>query len=158
MPQRSQPSRHAPDVEATRPPLTTLLDEVRLLWHVMSQVAERLHEEDGVTLGMRAVLESLSAHGPATVPDVARRRRVSRQHVQLLVNALTEQGLVVAVPNPAHRRSSLIELTPAGRETFDRMARRELRFLERLTIAGGPESVTKAAATLRSIREQMEVG
>jgi hypothetical protein len=40
---------------------------------------------------MRAVLEFLSRHGPASVPQIARRRFVTRQHIQALVNGLMEQ-------------------------------------------------------------------
>lgn len=149
--------RSARDGELARAPLPYLLDEVRLLWHVMSQVAERLHEEEAVTLGMRAVLELLATFGPATVPDMARRRRVSRQHIQLLVSELAKRGLVATAPNPAHRRSGLIELTGEGRVTFERMSRREQRYLERLTVPGGDEAVTRSAATLSAVRELMEV-
>ena len=151
---RTRPPRDGePDVDA----LGSLLDEVRLLWHVMSQVAERLHHGENLTLGMRGVLEQLHRLGPATVPGIARQRRVSRQHIQLLVNALGERGLVTTALNPAHRRSSLVELTPAGRETFERMSRREQRHLESLDVLGGDEAVARAAATLRDVRELMEV-
>ena len=37
-------------------PIEELLNQVRLLWHVMVRTAERLHEGESVTLGMRAVL------------------------------------------------------------------------------------------------------
>jgi DNA-binding MarR family transcriptional regulator len=155
---RTQPSRSSSvrEGEITHPALTSLFNEVRLLWHVMSTVAERLHEEEGVTPGMRSVLELLSAHGPATVPDMARRRRVSRQHIQVLVKALTERALVGLAVNPAHRRSGLVELTQQGREVFDRLSRREQRYLARLAPPAGDEAVAQAAATVREIREMME--
>ena len=53
-------------------PVDELLDQVRLLWHVLVQAAERLHEGEPVTLGMRAVMEFLARNGPTTVPDKER--------------------------------------------------------------------------------------
>ena len=64
----------------------------------------------------RAVLEFLDRGGDQTVPDIARQRSVSRQHIQLNVNALTVAGWVEDQPNPAHRRSPLISITASGRE------------------------------------------
>lgn len=64
----------------------------------------------------RAVLEFLDREDRQTVPDLARRRSVSRQHIQVSVNALIDRGWLRTLPNPAHRRSPLIALTSAGRE------------------------------------------
>src|SRR5512133_2203110 len=105
--------------------LDELLDEVRLLWHVMVQAAERLHEDEPITLGMRGVLEFLARSGPTAVPDIARSRHVTRQHVQGLVNDLLELRLVSLDDNPAHRRSALVRLAPEGQKAIDRMKRRE---------------------------------
>src|SRR4051812_20304648 len=97
--------------------IEALLDEVRLLFHRAAEVASELHGAEQVSVGMRAVLEVVHRAGPLSVPDVARRRHVSRQHVQTLVNALLARELVTAEENPAHRRSPLISLTPAGART-----------------------------------------
>jgi DNA-binding MarR family transcriptional regulator len=127
-----------------------LLDEVRLLWHAMVRTGERLHEEEPVTLGMRAVLEFL-LHGPATVPHIARSRHVTRQHIQGLVDALLELDLASLATNPAHRRSSLVRLTPEGRGAIDRMRRRERRFIDRIDLGVDPGELRRAALTLRAV-------
>jgi len=98
------------------PELDDLLDEVRLLWHVAVQATERLHDGEAVTVGMRAVLEFLARNGPRSVPDIARSRLVTRQHIQSLVNGLLELRLVSLEDNPAHRRSSLVQLAPEGED------------------------------------------
>ena len=133
-----------------------LLDEVRLLWHAMLQSGERLHGKEPVTLGMRAVLEFLALGGPATVPQIARSRRVTRQHVQALVNALLALELVALDANPAHRRSSLVRLTPEGREVMERMRRRERRLFERIDLGGKAGELERAARTLASVRLALE--
>jgi len=53
-----------------------------------------------------------------SVPDIARRYQVSRQHVQVTVNRLLELGLVRSSDNPRHKRSSLFYLSELGRDTF----------------------------------------
>jgi DNA-binding MarR family transcriptional regulator len=135
--------------------MEALLDQVRLLWHVLGQVADRLHEDE-VTLGMRAVLEFLDREGPKAVPEVARSRRVTRQHIQALVNDLLELHLVVLDANPAHRRSALIRLTDEGQEAFRRMKRRERRFFDDLDLKARPGDLRQAAATLKAVREALE--
>ena len=56
--------------------------------------------------------------GSLTVPQIARRLGVSRQHTLRLTNDLAREGLVELVPNPDHKTSPLIELTADGRETL----------------------------------------
>jgi len=135
--------------------LDGLLDQVRLLWHVMGRAAESLHQDEPVTLGGRAVLEFLVRNGPAAVPDIARSRHVTRQHIQALVNALRELRLVSLDDNPAHRRSALVRLTPEGRKAIDRMTRRERRFLDGLALKARPDDLRRAAATLSAVREAL---
>ncbi|MGW9262776.1 MarR family winged helix-turn-helix transcriptional regulator [Gordonia terrae] len=55
---------------------------------------------------------------PMTVPQIARRLGVSRQHILRLTNALADEGLIEPVVNPDHRTSPLLELTPAGRDVL----------------------------------------
>ena len=54
-----------------------------------------------------------------SVPQAARRLGVSRQAVQRLADELDTDGLVRYITNPQHRRSPLLELTDAGRQTLD---------------------------------------
>jgi DNA-binding MarR family transcriptional regulator len=132
-----------------------LVDEVRLLFHALVQRGDELHAEEAVTMGMRAILELLDRSGPASVPAMARARRVSRQHVQALVNPLLDLGYVSKAPNPAHKRSPLIRLTRPGEETIRRMRRREAAVLGSAR-ALGEERIRATATALRAIRERIE--
>jgi DNA-binding MarR family transcriptional regulator len=122
----------------------------------MGQAAERLHGDQPITLGMRAVLEFLSGHGAAPVPDIARSRHVTRQHIQVLVNELLALRLVSLDDNPAHRRSALVRLTPAGQKAIERIKRRERRFFDGLQLTAKPGDLRRAAATLGAVREALE--
>ena len=55
------------------------------------------------------------ADAPLTVPQVARRLGVSRQHILRLTNELENEGLVASGPNPDHKTSPLLTLTEQGR-------------------------------------------
>jgi DNA-binding MarR family transcriptional regulator len=124
----------------------------------MVQAAERLHEGEPVTIGMRAVLEHLSLNGPATVPAIARSREVSRQHIQTLVNDLVAGGLAALEPNPAHQRSALVRLTPEGKAAIGRMKRRERRIFDALELDAGEGEIRRATKTIREVRRSLGGG
>jgi len=137
-------------------PFIKLAAEVRKLFHQLAATVEALHVDlDGITASHRAVLESLYRGGDQTVPALARSRPVSRQHIQTLVNALETRKLVEAIANPAHLRSPLIRITPAGRACFEEMRSRERALL---TSKRSPVTVTElesATDILRRLREHL---
>src|SRR5690348_8726939 len=47
-----------------------------------------LRQDVGVTAAMRAVLEALHERGAQTVPQIARSKKVTRQHIQALADKL----------------------------------------------------------------------
>ncbi len=135
--------------------LEDLFDEVRLLGALLDLERERLHADQPVTRGMRGVLEVLRLEGPRPVPAIARQRHVSRQHAQALVNRLKQLRLVALSPNPEHRRSVLVRLTPVGRRTFERMRVKERRGVARLERGLRGAGLVAAAQTLRRVREAL---
>jgi DNA-binding MarR family transcriptional regulator len=90
------------------------------------------------------VLEILHDRGPRTVPQIARQQGVSRQHIQVVVNALLAAGLVECIDNPDHLRSPLVRLGAAGSKACEAVRRREARLLAGLAkrISGGDLKVT----------------
>lgn len=132
-----------------------LTGETRLLFHRLRATADEIHRERGIPAGQRALLFDLDEGGPRTVPQLARARPVSRQHVQMLVNPLLAAGWVELVDNPAHRRSKLVRLTSAGRGLVRSMRRRETAFLERLPLGLSARSLRSAARVLAEVREAL---
>ncbi len=130
-----------------------LVDEIRLTFHALGSFASR---SGGIDAPGRAVLEYLVRNGPTTVPDIARRRGVSRQHIQTLVNALGDGGLVVAEPNPAHRRSPLIALTPAGREHITAITTREQELVGPFVEQLDPATLASSVDLLRALRRYLD--
>lgn len=129
-----------------------LFNETRLLFHALREWAETLHSGLDVSVAMRGVLELILLGGAATVPDMARARGVSRQHIQQQVDALLERGLLERKDNPAHKRSSLIALTDKGRALIQNMRADELNALSRLQVGVSDNAVAEAAQVLSSWR------
>lgn len=71
--------------------------------------------------GSFGFMRSLALLGPLTVPQIARMRPTSRQRMQRLADELAEQGWLEFNPNPAHRRSQLMQLTPEGRVHYEQL-------------------------------------
>jgi len=129
-----------------------LLTESRLLLQLLKQWSDRLHAGGPVTNPMRSVLERLLRSGPVTVPAVARALGVTRQHVQLQVDALLDAGMVLREPNPAHKRSSLIALADKGRAVIESMRAEERRAFARLQTGVSDEAMADAAQVLAACR------
>jgi len=101
----------------------------------------------------RAVLEFLDREDRQTVPNLARSRAVSRQHIQVLVNELVDHGWVQTVPNPAHRRSPLVTLTQAGRERLASAKAIEEAIVNEMSRHFASEDLTTTARTLGQLEE-----
>ena len=133
----------------------TLLDEVRLLYHRMVQIGEAIHRDEPVTLGMRAVMEFLLRKGPTTVPNIARSRYVTRQHIQTLVNALRASDFVTLEDNPSHKRSALVSLTRKGASLIRRMQNREEHLYKAADFGMTQGQLAKATRALKEIRQSL---
>lgn len=109
---------------------------------------------EGLPIGVRAVLDLLRAHGPLTVPQMGRAQALSRQFVQRMVNDAAAGGLVEAIPNPAHQRSSLIRLTDDGRTAIETVIARESELLKRV---GGDLTDEDVDTCVRVLTRTLEV-
>ncbi len=132
--------------------LDALLDESRALVIRLQMAADDLHQDLGLTPGMRALLRHLAEQGPATVPQIARAREVSRQHVQMVVNRFNQLGLIKFVENPEHRRSRLVRLSKRGRKLVAEMDRRERKVWDSMDLKLKRADLDEAAGVLSRIR------
>ena len=132
-----------------------LFGETFLLFQALKRWGESLHRGLGVSAPMRGVLELLLLSGPTTVPGMARARGVSRQHIQQQVDALLERRWVARLENPAHKRSSLIELTDEGRALVENMRAAELDALTGLQAGVSDDAVSEAAQVLAAWRRTL---
>jgi DNA-binding MarR family transcriptional regulator len=128
-----------------------LTQAVRRLFHKLGHGASALHRDMEVSAGMRAVLESVVHGGPQSVPQIARARPVSRQHIQGLVNALLDAAYVEYTDNPAHKRSKLVAPTALGQEAFAAMRARENAAFRRIAVESTAEDLAAASVVLRKL-------
>ncbi|MGR6922368.1 MarR family winged helix-turn-helix transcriptional regulator [[Actinomadura] parvosata] len=131
-------------------PVTDRLAEVFDLVGPLYRRAQRKVEQDapieGLSVGVRAVLNLLREHGPMTVPQMGRAQALSRQFVQRMTNDAAGLGLVAFEPNPAHKRSSLIRLTEEGERAIGAVLDRERAVLRQI---GGDLTEADIDACLR---------
>ena len=147
-------SRKAP--EPAESAFNVLVNETSLLFHRLKIVADEVHQQGEMSGALRGILRLLNKHGEQTVPQMARDRAVSRQHIQGLINQLAEAGYVEFIENPAHKRSAFVRLTPLGKKTVDAMDRREHKLLSKSGVGVPDKKMLEAAETLRTVRAFFE--
>ena len=136
--------------------LVKVLDEAVALNFRLQRVAEELHRQGPASSARRGILRTLSDDGPQSVPQMARNRGVTRQHVQTLVNSLMEEGLVEIASNPAHQKSGLVQLTDAGRQAVRDNTRREAVLVKECTPYVRNDELEAAFDVLHKVREFLE--
>ncbi len=144
-------SRPTPEGEA----VFRLMLEVLQTFHKLRAVGA---EEGAVTAGgggSWGLMRSLAEGGPQTVPAIARARPVSRQHIQTLADELAADGLVEFIANPAHKRSKLLRLTPAGRARYKATSARIQEIADTLGHGLDAREVAAAADLIAGIRAKL---
>ena len=158
---RNPESSSAASHSASPAELYALIRRVRPLHRTLVRLVEQTLADTGLSRPMRAVLEQLEEQGALTVPQISRTLSVRRQFVQRVVNDLIAAGLVQRRRNVAHRRSWLIEPTPAGHDAFTRIHRREWQVLEGVGARVDPERLAIATEMLDQLTREaqaMEAG
>jgi DNA-binding MarR family transcriptional regulator len=128
---------------------------IRRLFRAMADHADAYLHDAGLTAADRAVLEFLYPDAHLTVPAIARRYQVSRQHVQVTVNRLLDRGLLQTLDNPRHKRSPLMALTESGQQTFAALRRREAAVLDRLFAGVEIADIATTRRTLTTLLDKL---
>ena len=105
--------------------------------------------------GIWGFLHSLAIDGPQTMPQLARARPVSRQHIQKIANDAAADGLVAFIDNPAHKRSKLVTLTPKGERVDKEMTERLRTFAGDLAADFDAVELATAARVLNAVRAKL---
>lgn len=133
--------------------LKAVIDHIRRCFGLLDAVSDRMLAELGLTASTRAILEYIDENGPATVPQIAAAKTVTRQSVQALVDRLSDNGLVALADNPGHRRSRFVVLTEEGARIFAEVRSREARLLDSLARTLDSRGMLAAAAALGGLRQ-----
>jgi len=153
---RSPTRRRDPDKAELHAAVDELTMTAALLYFRMRKAAEEMLGEGEQSSGRRSVLKGLVKAGPQTVPQMARLRAVSRQHIQKLVNGLLTDGLVELLDNPAHKRSKLVQITAAGQSVAEATLLREAKILPELARGLALEDIRTATRVLEQLKAAFE--
>jgi DNA-binding MarR family transcriptional regulator len=134
---------------------TELLLELAYTYFRLRAEGDRRARGVGQSTGRLGVLRSLADEGPRTVAQIARARPVARQGVQRLADALAAEGLVEYLPNPDHRRSMLLRLTPRGARAYQVLRQGQRAFAEELTRGLPERELRRCTAILRTLRARL---
>jgi DNA-binding MarR family transcriptional regulator len=154
--EKKRASRAKGNASPSESPFDSMINETVSLFHRLRVVADQIHHRGEMTGALRSILRSLDKLGEQTVPQMARARAVTRQHVQALVNQLVGERLVEFIANPAHKRSPLARLTQLGKKTVDAMNRNEAGLLSKADLDVTDKDLRQAAETLRTVRAYFE--
>jgi DNA-binding MarR family transcriptional regulator len=125
----------------------------------VARTARRLRQEAGGGLSptLTAALASIENHGPLTPSELADRERVKRPTATRLIRTLEENGLVTRTADISDLRSSLIAVTPDGRELMRTLrTRKDLYLAQRLRTLSSEDRITldRAADLLERLLEE----
>jgi DNA-binding MarR family transcriptional regulator len=137
--------------------LPSLVDEVfRLHGRLLAMNAEQGAAENLTGAQLLVLTAVVNAGRPPTVPQIGRSLGHARQSVQRIADTLTARGLLALKDNPDHKRAPLLIPTEAGRAAHSRVHEPSQAWIGRVTAGIEPDSIGRAAETLRVLRVRME--
>jgi DNA-binding MarR family transcriptional regulator len=128
---------------------------IRRTFRAMGARADEYLADAELSVADRAVMEFLHPRRELSVPEIARRYDVSRQHVQVTVNALVTKGLLRSVENPKHKRSRLMRLSRLGRNTFEEIRRNESAVVDRIFRDVPDDALETTHETLKALLQNL---
>ena len=144
------------------PPDTDLSAAAAHLRLAITRTARRLRQEAGeLSPTAAAALATVERHGPLTPSELAEIERVKRPTATRTLNGLAELGLVERTPDPADRRSALVNISAAGRRSLRRLRQRKNAYLARRLRKLPPDDLAaleRAADLLEAILESERPG
>jgi DNA-binding MarR family transcriptional regulator len=117
---------------------------------VVARLYRQLAQASGgqdLTFAQQSALARIEEYGPVRLGELAALERVAAPSMTRSIGPLVNGGLVARLPDPSDGRSSLVELTPAGRRLLARVRRRRSELLaQRIAALPLPERDILAAA------------
>lgn len=134
--------------------LATFIADVVELGGLFRRLADDIAKLEGHTQTVWYALSVFSA-GSVTVAQGARRLGTTRQALQRTANDLLRQGLASAEPNPDHRSSPLIVLTPRGTQTLTRISAAAAQARQQWFSNQDATALSSAHAEIRRLRDAL---
>ena len=131
---------------------------VRRLFRSMAQRSNENLAELDINATDRAVMEFLYPDLSLSVPEIAERYDVSRQHVQVTVNRLVAKRLLTVARNPRHKRSPLVRLTRPGKTMFKKILLNDSKLVRRLFSDIPSNNIHITRRTLEKLHSRLSAG
>jgi DNA-binding MarR family transcriptional regulator len=126
---------------------------IRFETELWNAVDARLRAESGLQLTWFEPMQVISRRPGCRVYDIADELSITVGGTSKLVDRIEAAGYCRRRPNPGDRRSSIIQLTPAGKRLLARATRAFADELElRLGSAVAPRSLEQFSTTLAKLR------
>jgi DNA-binding MarR family transcriptional regulator len=93
---------------------------------------QRRFTDRGMTLPRFDILAALDRHGEMNMGALSKALLVSNGNITQLVQKLIRDGLVEMHKPPKDRRSSIVRMTPEGRELFAKLARAHQDWIDQM--------------------------
>jgi DNA-binding MarR family transcriptional regulator len=132
-----------------------LVVDVFRLNGMLSAAGDALAAPAGQTSARWRVLAAVE-DSPKTVAQIARAWNLARQSVQRVADLLERDGLIAYEDNPAHRRASLVRLTPRGTSTLRRIQDAQRSWATALEDELGTADVETASRILGRVMAALE--
>jgi DNA-binding MarR family transcriptional regulator len=134
--------------------LKTLFNElIRFETELWNAVDARLRAEHDLPLSRFEPMQVIAHKRPCRVNDIAEALAITVGGTSKLVDRIEAAGYCRRRSNPRDGRSSIIELTPAGRRVLNAASRTfEAELADRLESAASPRVLQRFSDTLKRLR------
>lgn len=139
-------------------PYGTRTEQALSLWVKLNRAAASFSKKaadqiqtTGLTQSQFGVIEALGHLGEMTMCEISRKMLVSSGNMTVVVDNLEKQGLVERVRSKEDRRTIRINLTPAGKQVFERIFPAHAAYVTRLASALSPKEQQTLAALLKKL-------
>ena len=124
---------------------------------IEAELRDRLSKEFDTTLPRFDVLAALyRAPDGMLMSDLSRFLLVSNGNVTGIVDRLVSEGLISRARRDGDRRTSIVRLTPRGRESFQAMAAAHERWVGELLADVSKSDAQRLASMLKAFRSNWE--
>ena len=132
------------------------INEVPKAFFRLAAIAETVFQDLDISAPERGVMRDLFIEGEATAPEIARRKPVTRQSIQPVLDGLVAKGLISASENPRHKRSMLYSLTQKGIEKCIALQQCELAAIRDMLNGMDSADFAAAANALKAMNARLD--
>lgn len=141
------------------PRATRLMDEMRVVAHLLYQLGESNLAESGLSYAQYRILfmlhlaEEMESAPGLTPSEISDRQGTSRNTISSLIRSLEDESLIRRELDAQDRRKFNIQLTEAGRALVQERARKHMRMVDAIFGALEVEEMDTLSTLLRRIND-----